>query len=117
MAAKTDLTFAELLAELPADSIAYGSGDIVISLAAVTGDTFTSINNDGVCEALYKLRKAAGDAQVTANDAIEDVDEQLTSFPTQTTGAFDAETLTVPITQVQQVLLNVDPNAVTGTNA
>jgi hypothetical protein len=82
MPAKTDLSFAELAAELPAGAVTYAAGtsDILISVKAVTGDTYAALTDEGVAEALFKIRAAATDAQETVNAAQAD-GEKLAAFP------------------------------------
>jgi hypothetical protein len=120
MAAITDLTFAQIQAELPANTITYNSGtqDVLISMKALTGDNFTGLTNDGVCEAIYKLVRACqlAQAEVNADPDLED-GETLLSFPAQSTGSFDPSTNQVEVRSVIAIALNVDPNFITGVNS
>ena len=120
MAAITDLTFGQVEEELPAGAITYvaNNDDIVISLSALTGDTFTGLTDPGVCEVIYKLLRACQRAQavVNADPDLED-GEALLTFPPATNGGFDPTTNQVTITSTVIIALNIDPNLVTGINA
>lgn len=119
MAAITDLTFAQIQANLPANTITYNGAndDIVISLKTLTGDEFTALTNDGVCEVIYKLLRACQQAQAIANEApgVED-DEILLSFPAPTNGGFNPVNNQVEVRSTVTIALNIDPNFITGVN-
>ena len=87
---KTDFTFEEIntAAETPIFSLS--GTDIVLSLSALTGDTYAALTSDGVVEILFKLRELYGKAQDTANQSL-DAAEQMTAFPAYTVGAPDAD--------------------------
>lgn len=69
MAAITDLTWSEVNAEATSAIASFDVDDVIISLKALTGDTFTGLDDEGVCEALYKLSNLIRKAQGTKNDA------------------------------------------------
>jgi len=120
MAAITDLTFEQLNDAAIADSqigeaiFSYSNGVLSLNLNKLTGDNFTDLDNEGVCESLFKLRKLAGDAQVLANSTVLP-NEQLTSFPPFTFGLPSAQGL-VRVSQIQTVQLPLLANTVVGTN-
>lgn len=119
MAAITDLTFQQIQANLPANTITYDSGtnDLLVSLKTLTGDNFTGLTDEGVCEAVYKLLRACQQAQATANaDPDLEDGEALLTFPSSTNGGFDPTTNQVSVTSTVTVALNVDPNLITGVN-
>ncbi len=114
MAAKTDLTFEELNTALGATVFSLSGSDIVMSVSALTGDTYAALTDEGVIEALYKLRSACGTAQDTANEALA-AGEQLDSFP-----GFSFSPPAdgyVTVTQTQTVRIPLDTATVIGTNA
>ena len=115
MAIKDDLTWAELAAELPAGSITFAGSDIQISVSALTGgDTFTGLTDSGVVELLYKLRFAAGRAQVTVNAALDPVnDTPLAAFPTFSFG-IPTDEGGVAVNQTTSVILQLDAATVKG---
>lgn len=117
MAILKDLTFAQLAAELPAGAVTYdaGNSDILISVKAVTGDTYTGLANTGVVEALYKVRAAATDAQTTANAALAAGDTPLAAFPNFAYGIPNAEG-EVPVTQTTNVVIPLNIGTVQGAN-
>lgn len=79
--AKTDLTFEELNAALGGEAITQTGSDILISVQAVTGDSYDAIMSPGVVEFMYKLRSACGTAQNDANAELPDGETGLDSFP------------------------------------
>lgn len=81
MAAKTDLTFGELLASLPAGSVVDAGGDVQISVNSLIGNTATAMTDGGVAEALFRLLDGAATAQAEANDGLLP-EETLKSFNT-----------------------------------
>ena len=120
MAAITDLTFEQLNDAAIADpnigqAIFSFSGDtITLDIKKLTGDSFTAITDEGVCEALFKLRKLAGEAQETVN-ATAQPGEELISFPPFTYGIPSANGL-VTVNQIQTVRLPLLANTVIGAN-
>lgn len=115
MAIKDDLTWAELQAELPAGSITLVGNDIQISVSALSGgDTFAALTDSGVVELLYKLRLAAGRAQVTVNAALDPaVDTPLAAFPTFSFG-IPSDDGGVTVSQTTNAVLQLDAATVKG---
>ena len=66
MAAKTDLTFAEINAEI-AGACTFSTDDILISAKALTGKTYTALTDNGFLEVYFKLHEAGLAAQETVN--------------------------------------------------
>lgn len=122
MAIVQDLTFAELNTEavampsIAAPIFTLSGTDILMNVSVLTGDSFTALSNTGFTEMIYKIRKLAGLAQVTVNEAVATtVTEELTAFPSFTFSPPTAEGL-VEVTQVQTVVLSLDDSAIVGTN-
>ncbi len=117
MADKIDLTFSELLAELPAGSITYDdpNDDIKISTKAITGDTYAALTDEGVIELLYKIRVACGKAQTTVNADLDPGDAPLTTFLPFVYNAPNAAG-NVIVNQVQTVRIPLSDSTVKGTN-
>jgi len=120
MAAITDLTFEQLNDAAIADAnigeaiFSFAGDTITLDIKKLTGDAFSAITDEGVCEALFKLRKLAGDAQTEVNSTALP-DEALTSFPPFTYGLPSANGL-VRVNQIQTVQLPLLANTVVGTN-
>lgn len=113
MVAKTDLNFDELNNALGGSAITLDGDDIKISVKAVTGDSYSAITDEGVIEAIYKLRSACSVAQDAANETLDDAD-QLTSFPGfSLSPPADGFVL---VTQSQTVRIPLDTATVVGTN-
>ncbi len=113
MAVKTDLTFDELNTALGGSAISLSGSDVVISVSAITGDTYTALTDEGVIEFLYKIRSACTDAQDTANATLAD-GEKLDSFP-----GFSFSPPTdnqVEVTQSQTFRIPLNTSTVVGTN-
>lgn len=119
MAIKEDLTFTELNTALGGTAITLDApnSDILISVKAITGDSYTALTNAGVLKILKKLREGAYDAQETANEAITEETEQLRTFgPPVNLGYVAAENGVV--TRLQEDYVNpVNFNVVTGSNS
>ena len=113
MPAKTDLTFEELNTALGVEAFSISGSDIVLSLNAITGDTFTDLTNEGAIELLYKLRSACTTAQESANESLQP-GEQLNSFPNFSFSAPANGYVTV--TQSHTVRIPLDTSSVQGTN-
>ena len=114
MAAKTDLNFDELNAALGVEAF-YSSGeDVVLSVSALTGNTFTALTDEGVIKLIYKLRSACSKAQDTANEGLEPGQELLTfsgfSFSAPDVNGY------VTVTQSHTVRIPLDTNNVQGRN-
>lgn len=111
---KTDLTFAELNTALGGSAITHSGSDVTISVAAITGDSYTDIDSEGVLEFLFKLRQYAGVAQETVNESLAEGD-RLDSFPgfsfsPPVDGASQ-------VTQTQTFNIPLDTSRVNGLNA
>lgn len=111
---KTDLTFDELNTALGGTAVTLSGSDIVISVSAITGDTYTALTDEGVLELLYKIRSACTIAQDTANETLV-AGERLSSFPgfsfSPPADGF------VTVTQSHTVRIPLDSATVVGTNA
>ena len=110
---KQDLTFDELNTALGGNAISINGNDIVISMSAVTGDTYTALTDEGVIEALYKIRSACSTAQDSANELLPE-GEKLDSFPGFSFSP-PANGL-VTVTQSHTVQIPIDTATVIGTN-
>ncbi|MCU0534227.1 MAG: hypothetical protein MUD14_10070 [Hydrococcus sp. Prado102] len=116
MAIIDDLTFQQLAEALPAGSMTFANGTITLDIEKVTGEDYASLNVGGVVKFLYRLRAAAGSAQNTVNGALTGADVPLDAFPEFSFGQTD--TLgNVPVSQVTQVYLSINPNKVRGQTA
>jgi len=118
MATKEDLTFTELNTALGGTALTFDTpnSDITISLKAITGDSYTALTNTGVLKAIKKLREGGFTAQETANEAIPDEEEQLTSFgPTTNQGYITAEGGVV-FSVTDRFVAPINFNVVTGAN-
>ncbi|WP_342597701.1 hypothetical protein VKI21_06985 [Cyanobacterium aponinum UTEX 3222] len=121
MAAITDLTFEQLNNAAIADPnigeaiFSFAGDTITLDVKKLTGDSFTAITDEGICEVMFKLRKLCSEAQETVNESVVDPDEQLTSFPPFTYGLPSAQGL-VTVNQIQTVQLPLLANTVKGTN-
>jgi hypothetical protein len=122
MAIVTDLTFEQINDAAIADSeigeaiFSFNNGILSLNIGKLTGDTFTGLENLGVVESMFKLRKLCGEAQTAVNAEIaNNPSEQLSSFPPFTFGIPSAQGL-VAVTQVQTVQLPLMANTVVGTN-
>ncbi len=113
MAVKTDLTFEELNTELGAAVFSLSGSDIVMSVSALTGDTFAALTDNGILEMLYKLRSACGNAQVTVNNGLA-AGEALDSFPGFSFSP-PADGYVI-VTQAHTVRIPLDSTTVVGTN-
>ncbi len=88
----TDLTWQEILTELPANSVTISDGTTpltagaYIDLSTLTGDSITALTNNGVIETVVKLIQAGLRAQATINDGVS-AGSQLNAFLTPTTTA------------------------------
>lgn len=117
MAVKTDLTWQELQTELTAmgyaNAVSVSGGKVMIDPGVINGEAIDSMTDTGVCETLYKLRQAAGNAQTTVNTPLP-AEEQLTSFPpfSYSPPINDA----VQVTQVSSYQIPLATSTVLGTN-
>ncbi|NEO34278.1 MAG: hypothetical protein F6K36_28520 [Symploca sp. SIO3C6] len=85
---KTDFSFEEINSAAENPIFTLSGTDIVLSLSALTGDTYSDLTSEGAVEALFKLRALYGSAQDLANATLEAA-EQMTAFPAYTVGAPD----------------------------
>jgi hypothetical protein len=122
MAKVTDLTFTQLndvATQDPdiADNIfSIINNKLVLDIGVLTGDNYSTPEESGICEVMFKLRKLCGEAQIAVNALIATTPaEQLTSFPPFTFGIPSAQGL-VGVTQVQTVQLPLMANTVRGSN-
>lgn len=126
MAAITDLTWTQLAASAPANSVQLSDGTtplaagVYLNISNLTGDAVTALSNAGVLEAMYKLRVAAGAAQTAVNAAANGgagpLDgEALAAFPPFTFSGVSADG-EVTVTQVSSYVLPVSFNTVLGQN-
>lgn len=72
-----DLTFAQVNAILPSPIFSVDTGNIILNVNTLTGDTVSDLTNFGIVETCFKLLTACYRAQVEANK-VPDFD--LTSF-------------------------------------
>lgn len=107
----TDLTFAQLDAALGGNVITLTGGALTINVNALTGDTYTAIDNTGVLELMYKLRTACGVAQESVNN-VTTSGETLSAFPTVTFS--NIVNGIVSVTQSQSFKLPLDNSTVIG---
>ncbi len=119
MAAKTDLTFSEIQTELDAQGLTNAifvdgtANKVFIDVGVLTGGNVTALTQEGVAEVLYKLRKAAGTAQETVNEA-QAAGDQLAAFPPFSYGPpVDGN---VSVTMVSTYLIPLNENTVSGPN-
>ena len=108
-AAIADLSIGQAIFSLSGDTI-------MLDVKKLTGDINTAIDNSGVVEFMFKLRKLAGEAQTAVNAAVATTpQEQLSSFPPFTYGIPSASGF-VPITQIQSIQIPLNANTALGTN-
>lgn len=115
MATLRDLTFQQLAAALPANSVTVSAGKVMIDVSAITGDNLTALTDEGVVEFLYKLRSACTDAQTTANAALAAGDTPLAAFPNFAYGVPTAQG-EVPVTSLINVVIPLSLGTVKGAN-
>ncbi len=109
-----DLSFTQLAAALPANSLTETADDVTISLKTVMGEASVQLADTKVAEGLSKLLSAASTAQVTYNTAN---DPDLNSYPAPSfgtpvsdgSGGFQAT-----ITHTLNVQAPLDTNEITG---
>lgn len=117
MPAVTNLTFAQVNTEVGSAAFTFdaGTSDILLSVKAITGDTYTGLTDAAFVEFIWKLREFAAEAQATVNDGKPAAD-QLISFPARTAGVFDTASYSQPLTGTIRVEIKADPNNVVGSN-
>ena len=116
-----DLTFTALSAKLPANSITSQSGDLLISVKAVMGESSVALTDQKIGEFFSKLLDAAGSAQTdhnaVATPKFRSYNNPVASAPfrNSTTGLYEA---TFTYTLAVNIPLNRDSvNAVESTTA
>ena len=126
MAAITDLTFTQLAAASPANSIVLSDGTtplaagVYLNASNITGDTIDALTDTGVLELMFKIRQYAGTAQTTVNAAANggdgpDPGEALAAFPPYTYSNISADG-EVTVSQTSVFTLPVNFNTVLGQN-
>lgn len=76
-----DLTFSELANTLPTGSIIVDSNQgVMLKVSAITGDTIDELSDTGVVETLFKLVRAAHQAQNAVNQNAP-AGQRLNAFP------------------------------------
>jgi hypothetical protein len=116
MAAITDLKWAEINAESPSDIASFNTDDIVISLKNLTGDTYSSLDDEGVCEALYKLSDLIRKAQSTKNTANSPVAGEALNVISPFTFVGPDENGTVFVTATTRFTAQLNANNAKGQN-
>lgn len=113
-----NLKFSELDTALGGGVLSYAANDITVSLAALTGDTYAALTDEGVVEVVAKLLNACQAAQATANAALDPVDDTpLTSFFPPTNAGYDPDEGGIVFSQQMRYVAPVDLDAAVGTNA
>jgi len=126
MAAITDLTFTQLAAASPANSIVLSNGTaplaagVYLNASNITGDTIDALTDTGVLELMFKIRQYAGIAQTTVNAAANggdgpDPGEALAAFPPYAYSNISADG-EVTVSQTSAFTLPVNFNTVLGQN-
>lgn len=112
-----DLTWNQLKQDLiDSSAITLSGTDIVISIGKVTGDTYNSLDNEGVTEFIQKLLVACNKTQARVNQGV-DVGERLASYPAPNFGTPTKGTDSIlRVTCTQQVVsrLTIDANSTVG---
>lgn len=112
-----DLTFNQLSNALPAGSIIVDSTHgVMLKASAITGDSIDDLNDTGVVETLFKLVRAANQAQNVVNQNAS-AGQRLNAFPapvpsTPTIGANNEIRARMTVSVVAE--MPVDPNAAIG---
>ena len=126
MAAITDLTFTQLAAASPANSIVLSDGTtplaagVYLNASNITGDTIDALTDTGVLELMFKIRQYAGTAQTTVNAAANggdgpDPGEALAAFPPYIYSNISIDG-NVTVSQTSAFTLPVNFNTVLGQN-
>jgi hypothetical protein len=115
-----DLTFLQLSQRLPEASVQILNGVPVLNLVYLleldTENVPTTLDFPGVVKLLYRLRAAAGNAQNVVNSGLTQEDIPLDAFPAFSFGTAD-EQGNIPVSQITQVTVSIDPNTVKGKTA
>lgn len=116
--ARTDLTWQEVQAELTLmglpDAIIISGGKVMIDVGVITGESITALSQSTFVEFLYKIREAAGKAQISVNNSLP-VEEQLQAFPLFSYGPPSEEGF-VGVTQVSSFLIPLNTDTILGPN-
>lgn len=113
MAKITNLTFTQLNDELDTPAFAYAAGDITVSLAALTGEVYTGLNDSKAVKAVWKLLETGEAAQTTVNVGAAD-GEELVAFSPVSNGAFDQTTYELPMARTFRTAIFADPTNIVG---
>jgi hypothetical protein len=119
MTTKQDLTFTELNTALGGAAITLDApnSDILISVKAITGNSYTALTNTGVLKATKKIRESAYNAQETANKSIPDEAEHLTTYSPPTNQGYSSGEGGVVFSFTETYINHIDFNVVTGSNS
>lgn len=116
MAALTDLTWEQLVSQLPTGAIEVDtSGNVVINVGTVSGTPTNALADAGVVKFFSMLFTAANKAQISANESQED-GEKLSAFSPATMGAASNGYITLTRPFVCRAELATAVNII-GTNA
>jgi hypothetical protein len=122
MAQVTDLTFEAINEAAIADpsigvEILTLTGDVInLNVKALTGDSYTALDNNGVLEMMFKIRKLCTEAQSTVNENdATNASEELNSFPNFSYGIPSSDGY-VEVTQTQAMKLPINANTIVGVN-
>jgi hypothetical protein len=113
MAKITNLTFEQLNDESATPVFAYASGNVTVSLTALTGETYTGLTDPKVVKAVWKLMELGEKAQTTVNLTAADGDE-LAAFSAQGMGTFDPATYQLPLSRSLRAQIEADPTNLQG---
>ena len=72
------LTFTQVNNEFSSPIFSFDNGEITLNLNGLTGDNYTSLDNEGIIEACFKLLQYCWKAQETLNAS--NANDPLTSF-------------------------------------
>lgn len=75
----SDLTFQQINNVLETNPFSFDGSDILLNVSAITGDTYTSLSDEGIIEFAFKFLKACYDTQIFVNSTST---PPLTSFST-----------------------------------
>lgn len=112
-----DITWSQLQTEIGVSgAIQIAAGVITINASVLTGDTYASINDDGVIEFVRKLVEKCYLTQVRINQGIE-IGQRLSSFTAANLGTptKDSDGI-LRLTSTQQIVsrLTINDNEVVG---
>jgi hypothetical protein len=113
MAKITNLTFEQLNDESATPVFAYASGNVTVSLTALTGETYTGLTDPKVVKAVWKLMELGEKAQTTVNLTAADGDE-LAAFSAEGKGTFDSATYQLPLSRALRTVIEADPTNIQG---